>query len=322
MSESGLIDTIVHQHGMNLIQVEHDHLIHIPLLSISCPVWEALALLPIESKVIGVFQHAVDMLVGEEVIALVSPPNKNGVFHAVVSWLPKFSSLGYDLHEPFTIMRDDNGVRVGKWLLEISAMLPIWEPKPNWDVLREKIRSIDSDAVLSFLKDWLSKQIQSSPSRYSKVIFGETVEELLWLKEGLHQKEEHLINRAIAAIVGRGAGLTPAGDDFLAGIMLGSYLFGKSAEQSRRFCESILKICDNKTTTLSMAFLKAAAKGYADERWQGFLEAVGQPNRMKLEEKCLEVISYGASSGWDMLNGFLWMWEDTHCSINLGCDTF
>jgi hypothetical protein len=107
-------------------------------LSISCPVWEALALLPIESKVIGVFQHAVDMLVGEEVIALVSPPNKNGVFHAVVSWLPKFSSLGYDLHEPFTIMRDDNGVRVGKWLLEISAMLPIWEPKPNWDVLREK----------------------------------------------------------------------------------------------------------------------------------------------------------------------------------------
>ena len=300
------------------MQVENDHLIHIPLFSISRPVREAFALLPIESKVIGVFQHAVDFLVGEEVLAIITPPYKNGVFHAVVTWLPKFSSLGYDLHEPFTIRRDKDGVRIGKWLIEIPATLPCWEPKPNWGVLQQKIQSLDSESILSFLKDWLSKQIQSSPSRYSRVIFGEMVEELLWLKEGLHKKDDNLITTAIAAIVGRGHGLTPAGDDFLAGMMLGSYLFGKSIEQSRNFCEAILKICDTKTTTLSMAFLKAAAKGYADERWQSFFEALSQSDRMKLEKECLEVISYGASSGWDMLNGFLWIWEDTYRSINLG----
>ena len=62
-------------------------------------------------------------------------------------------------------------------------------------------------------------------------------------------------------LAGLGDGLTPAGDDWLVGMMLWAWL---AHAAPRRFCQVLSDAAVPRTTTLSAAFLQAAAL-----RWDG-----------------------------------------------------
>lgn len=72
---------------------------------------------------------------------------------------------------------------------------------------------------------------------------------------------DHRLDPAIADLVGRGPGLTPAGDDFLAGLLLGLRCLGRTAE--RRRLARLLGPLTDRTTALSARLLILAADGYA-----------------------------------------------------------
>ncbi len=84
------------------------------------------------------------------------------------------------------------------------------------------------------------------------------------------------LQSAICHLCGLGPGLTPAGDDWLAGWLLAQHL----AEDLRRSRETstglIADITADRTTTLSRAFLACAAAGEADEDWHALLSALAE----------------------------------------------
>jgi hypothetical protein len=63
---------------------------------------------------------------------------------------------------------------------------------------------------------------------------------------------------AVAGLLGRGPGLTPAGDDVLAGFLLGARAFGLDGAQTRA---AIAVMAAGRTTELSAALLWHAARG-------------------------------------------------------------
>ncbi len=63
---------------------------------------------------------------------------------------------------------------------------------------------------------------------------------------------------AVARLLGYGPGLTPAGDDVLAGFLVGAAAFGLDA---RRMCAAIAALAPARTTALSAALLWHAARG-------------------------------------------------------------
>ena len=110
-----------------------------------------------------------------------------------------------------------------------------------------------------------------------------------------------------ARLAGLGTGLTPAGDDFLAGLMTWAWL---AHPAPRAFCQVVLGAAVPRTTVLSAAFLRAAAAGECSIAWHHLLAALSdrqKPLRVSetLRGSVQEVLSHGHTSGADTLAGFL-----------------
>jgi hypothetical protein len=98
--------------------------------------------------------------------------------------------------------------------------------------------------------------------------------------------------------------LTPAGDDFLAGVMLWAWLAHPSPH---RVCQILLEEAVPRTTVLSAALLSAAAVGECSAPWHRLLQALPAGDEHGITKAAHHVLSFGNTSGADSLAGFLWI---------------
>jgi hypothetical protein len=77
----------------------------------------------------------------------------------------------------------------------------------------------------------------------------------------------------VDALLGRGPGLTPSGDDVLAGYLLGSRAFGIDSAGVRR---EILAAAGRRTTALSASLLRHAADGWCIPQAAAVIAALGR----------------------------------------------
>jgi hypothetical protein len=108
--------------------------------------------------------------------------------------------------------------------------------------------------------------------------------------------------RGAGWLAGLGGGLTPAGDDFLAGLMLRAWL---AHPEPDAFCRHLLAAAAPRTTALSAAFLRAAARGECSAAWQALLLALAGAGPSQFDQAVCNVLAHGHTSGADMLAGFL-----------------
>ena len=119
---------------------------------------------------------------------------------------------------------------------------------------------------------------------------------------GLVQDDPVALRQGAERLVGLGRGLTPAGDDFLAGLLIAMAAAG-SSDDSRK---AILDAATGATTTLSLAFLAAAAAGHVTADWQALLRLPADASKADRAHHLARVMAPGHSSGADTLAGFLW----------------
>jgi hypothetical protein len=110
-------------------------------------------------------------------------------------------------------------------------------------------------------------------------------------------------------LAGLGGGLTPAGDDFLTGVMLWAWL---THLEPQGFCRRLFEASAARTTMLSAAFLRSAAEGECSAAWHDLLAALDGGPEQQLAEAVASVLSFGHTSGADALAGFVGMgWAST-----------
>ncbi len=102
---------------------------------------------------------------------------------------------------------------------------------------------------------------------------------------------------------GFGAGLTPAGDDFLVGLMHALWATRAEAE-ALALCLVMAEAAVPRTNSLSAAWLEAASRGEAGEPWHELLEAIRQEDHRILEDAVMRILPTGHSSGADALGAF------------------
>lgn len=106
----------------------------------------------------------------------------------------------------------------------------------------------------------------------------------------------------IGNIIGLGQGLTPAGDDFICGAVIGFYYFYETSEFSPML-NAIQDICEKKTNKLSANYIKSACKSLVNEKTKKFLNSLTyQSQTLFLDIK--SVLDTGETSGIDFLTGF------------------
>lgn len=109
--------------------------------------------------------------------------------------------------------------------------------------------------------------------------------------------------KKVSELIGLGQGLTPAGDDFLLGILAALDLYGAATERVA-LCAALKP---EKTNRISAAFLRAAADGVYGEYLLRLLQALADSaTQTELADCAVRVLQTGHTSGSDTLSGILW----------------
>lgn len=104
------------------------------------------------------------------------------------------------------------------------------------------------------------------------------------------------VREAARGLAGRGIGLTPSGDDVLMGVLYALWVW----KPERALLEAIVRRAAPRTTTLSAAFLRAAAEGEASYAWHRL--AGGDPGAI------VDILATGHSSGREAWAAFVTTW--------------
>ena len=181
-----------------------------------------------------------------------------------------------------------NYLTISSIVIDLSPA-ELWDPLPDRQLLRAPRRQIAAGA---------------------EVIAG-ILAEVGWtlarcgLPEALCEQAAHGQAAALGALVGLGPGLTPAGDDWLAGWLLAQHL-APDLTGLRHLSGLVGKIAAGRTTTLSRALLACAAAGEADAAWHALLAALAEESMTHppIYQSTMTIVSHGATSGAAMLTGF------------------
>ena len=109
------------------------------------------------------------------------------------------------------------------------------------------------------------------------------------------------------SLCGRGVGLTPAGDDILAGWIAAGWLLYGPMPDFVDACRQIVEIARCQTHLLSQCWLSYASEGNVAQPICALLDALTQDDEGQLGVALEAVLAMGATSGHDLVKGMLLM---------------
>lgn len=283
----------------------------LPVCSLSRRVWHRMQGVSRFGCVVGRFQRSIDLLIDEEILALVTPEVGDGPFNVVVPRFPQ-----QPLPRRFVVHFDEGGAAIGSWRLQIQPSSRLWEARPAWEHLSTP--EVRVFRVLQSIVEAAARDIPASP--LVELVRGKTIPQVSAFERALLAENSSLISESVIKLAGWGPGLTPSGDDYLTGVMLA--LWNITSGQVERpesnkmldsgfdvsgpyLCSWIYQAAAPRTNRISRAFLKAARDGLADARWHALLEALDTGDLSAVQQAAQSILSFGATSGLDTLIGFL-----------------
>lgn len=280
-------------------------------LSISRPVARALdaGRSITQFHVLAVFDRVCDLVTASsDVVALVTPEVGNGSLNVVVDALPGVWT-GIEIGQHVEI--DSDSIHLGHIAIDLRGAT-VWEPCPDWARLAACPDTLAAN--IPHLAAWLIHNQSLPPGGLAALLSPQLPsmrpKETLLLSTARQAAEALLAaiasgdlaraGEAAAKLAGLGSGLTPAGDDFLIGVIAWLWLNLQSP-----ISNTIAKAASNKTTTLSSALLRAAGRGEFAIAWHNLLDALAGGNPAQIERAAQQALAYGHTSGADALTGLV-----------------
>ena len=205
---------------------------------------------------------------------------------------------------------DHDRLSIGCLSVGIAGAM-LWDPHPAWARLRyrqlptvNRVRSVLAIARRRAPPDTLLDLLP--PSRWAGgrgPASRRLLAEFASILGRLEADGTDGLPAAAAALAGLGTGLTPAGDDFLIGLMLSLWL---RSERAPALCRPLATTAAQRTSRLSACLLSQAAAGNCGAHWHAFLEAITGADETMIEKLVAALLDHGHTSGGDALAGFLW----------------
>jgi hypothetical protein len=180
-----------------------------------------------------------------------------------------------------------------------------WEATLRWDALRSRRREMVS-SVRHLNGSAAQGQLPRASPRWADRLSHATKA----VRAAYAGRERQELMAAATALCGLGEGLTPQGDDWLAGWLLALHL----ADPPESECWTVAALgadllcaAAGRSPLLSRALLAAAVAGEASESWHNLLHEMARfpADAHRLEQAVRSILAHGATSGDAMLKGFL-----------------
>jgi uncharacterized protein DUF2877 len=243
--------------------------------------WASLADGP--GRVEAVFSRAVHIQLGHELLVLVDASGISGPLHLRVRALPAVRSGA-------AVSVVGGRLRLGQSSIDLRSV-PAWTPP--------RLRLGRSTIDLRSVPAWTPPPIHGRPRAHR----------LPGVEQSAFANRPQLVSRVrtllrlddlngLARLLGGwGPGLTPAGDDALAGVVLTLHALGGDESRLLAAVESV------RSTDLALAYLRWAARGQCIEPAHALLAAVAGNKPEQIAEASARLCAHGASSGGDLLFG-------------------
>jgi hypothetical protein len=111
--------------------------------------------------------------------------------------------------------------------------------------------------------------------------------------------------QALLALIGRGAGSTPAGDDFLIGMQAHAWACAGAEAPLVALLRALDQRLPRLTTSASVSYLRAATRGEFGSHLTVLVRSLAQVPRTRALALAARVAGHGVSSGLDTLAGFI-----------------
>ena len=214
-----------------------------------------------------------------EVLSIVTPGIGNGPFSLVVDDSVFFTRY-LSLESQISIF--PNKLILANLTINTTDAI-LWSPCPDWEALHAR-----RDNILTQLTYFPTPNSQFPNSLASSLA-----------------NADLLSSSAVARqLAGLGIGLTPAGDDFILGAVLATWII-HPPEVARFLTKEITDIAAPLTTSLSAAWLRSAGKGETGFLWHQFFDALMLMDVVQIHAAIDQILLVGETSGADALAGFI-----------------
>ena len=258
-------------------------------ISIALPLWQSLHAKPFSGSVASRFERACNLVDDQgRVIALTLPALGNGPFSIVVAVdRGRFMELEPDQ----AAYVDTERIVVGCWHIPLTSAC-LWDATLP---INGQIRI--GPGIATILQSYAQWPARPADTPVAGAMTRRLARGARALNEALAEGND--LAEAARQLAGLGHGLTPAGDDYLVGVMAALWLRGDHDQ-----AQIIARSAASHTTTLSSAFLRAAAQGQFVEPWRQMACALARASELECSAAAHRIAESGASSGRDALAGF------------------
>jgi hypothetical protein len=299
-------------------------------LSISRPVFDMVKREDSTVRVFANYCRACNLVTSRgEIVALVSPAIGNGPLNIVIEEVGTLQHVKPGLPTVFS----NEQLGLGESLVVSLEAAQLWRPEVNWKCLTTHRRRLEDN--FATLCSWLSQNDiakgllglvldggqepraceDRTHSLHNLAFLAMARAGIKGLLQALQDGNRPGIRENAALLAGLGPGLTPAGDDYLVGLMAGLRVWPSSLNNGGLSpddaCQIILEATEDRTTLLSGAFLHSAKEGLFGENWHRLLAELARGEAIGIQQAAKWILASGATSGADALAGFLspYLWQ-------------
>ncbi len=252
---------------------------------------------PTAVSLLHLFDHAINLIdTNGTIISIVQISIGAGPFSIVVDAERPFPAT---IHPPTNMHKTADELTIGSLHIDLRRAR-LWQPAPNWALLRQQQKVWltilpELETAVSQHQDRLTK---GGPAHFAPTFHAATNE----LCAAIAQPNATGLETTVSQLAGLGPGLTPAGDDFLLGVLLGLWAIRPEVEVVE-LAKRVMETAVPRTTQLSAAWLQAAAQGEAWLAWHNLLDALLAGSNWQVPFN--RILNNGATSGIASLLGFI-----------------
>jgi hypothetical protein len=261
--------------------------------------------------ILHIFDRACNLInEHREVLSIVTSQVGNGPFNLVVESEILFTET-LNLNSP--ISSSPSHLTLGNLAVR-TGDAELWSPRPNWERLHARKEDIANQLTKLPITNYqfcglntsLTTNIRNSSTTIvnSKSLITDSQSLISNLSSALVAANLSSAQKITSQLAGLGAGLTPAGDDFILGAIYAAWII-HPLEIASALAQEIANTAAPLTTSLSAAWLRSAGNGEAGIVWHEFFNALAAGNISAIQLQMTKILSFGHTSGADALAGFV-----------------
>ena len=247
-------------------------------------------------QVIATFERSCYLDLNGHIVALVAPELLNGPLNVVLAHLPSKAMSG--VSTTHRVRLSPGSVEIEDVLMVDLSRAEVWNAQlpPLIRVDRNALQA-RLDVIKTVLDDAPAESLAHAASRPARASEGMDA-----LYSALRHPDAATLAHAADRLVGFGLGLTPSGDDVLAGMLIALHLVRPAPAIA--VSDIVKEAARGRTTRISIAYLEAASQGNAGEAWHTLARTLeGTHDGMRTAAR--RIMAFGETSGADMLTGFV-----------------